>query len=110
MLARLKAKLFCERTTLDILGSKLSKFDVSLLPRCRRARSSERTVLLVDADAHSIEEIQKAMNQLKGRVAMGGKVEAKLFAPPARAGNKKWGRLLSEPDVSFVPVLRSDSS
>lgn len=93
----------CGKSRRLYIDSKFRKFDVPFL--CR-ARSSERTVLLVDADTHCIEDIKHVLSRLRDE---GGAVETRLFGPPARVTNKKWSQLLQEPDITFRPVLRSEN-
>ena len=59
--------------------------------------------LLVDADVHSIESIEAAINVLSKN---GSKVQAHVFTQPGRNKNKKWQKLLQRPHVHFHPVPR----
>ena len=73
----------------------------------RRLRlSAKRTELLVDADAHGIDEIQKAIHTLEK--SKGRPVVTTLFAPPERQKNKKWKQFMEEHGVKFQAVARGD--
>ncbi|CAE7406142.1 unnamed protein product [Symbiodinium sp. CCMP2592] len=60
--------------------------------------------LLVDADSHGIDMIQRAigiLQQEKGRL-----VQTRIYASPARAENSKWKRFFDEQGVLFHPIPR----
>ena len=71
--------------------------------RVVRSSKSATVELLVDADAHSIDEIKEAIQLLEKQR---GPVRARVFAPPGRSQNKKWARFLKEPGVSFEQAGR----
>ena len=72
--------------------------------RTRLTRLTASTELLVDADAHGIDEIRQAISLLNERDSP---VQTTLFAPPRRVENKRWSDFVKEPGVVFVPVPRS---
>ncbi|CAE7346857.1 unnamed protein product [Symbiodinium sp. CCMP2592] len=59
------------------------------------------TKLLVDADAHSVEDVEDAIKQLE---QTGTRVHTTVFAPPSRDKQKNWMQLLQRPTVTFRPV------
>ncbi|CAK9090416.1 unnamed protein product [Durusdinium trenchii] len=76
--------------------------EVGIFTQSKTTMNPGRTELLVDADAHSIQDIQQAIHILAER----GRVHTTVFGPPGREASKKWGRLINEADVKFQPVCR----
>ena len=67
--------------------------------------AGKRTELLVDADTHSINIVQKAISLLKedGQV-----VNTTIYAPKQRKQNKKWYHFVQKSDMGFRAVKRED--
>ncbi|CAE7538600.1 unnamed protein product [Symbiodinium sp. CCMP2592] len=84
--------------------------------RCKRKATPSRdmgatrylgaTRLLVDADSHSIEQIEDVITQLE---KSGRKVHTTVFAPPGRDDNKRWSQFLQDPRITLQPVERNSS-
>ncbi|CAJ1453175.1 unnamed protein product [Effrenium voratum] len=70
----------------------------------RALSASARSELIVDADAHSISEIQEAISWLQQHSGM--HVGISVFAAPGRSENRKWEEFMRTPDVTFQPVPR----
>ena len=71
--------------------------------RVVRSSKSATVELLVDADAHGIDEIKEAIQLLEKQ---GGPVRARVFAPPGRSQNKRWAELFKMPGISFHAASR----
>ncbi|CAE7486073.1 unnamed protein product [Symbiodinium sp. CCMP2456] len=80
--------------------------------RCKRTASSSpvsgsgATRLLVDADIHSVEEIEDVINQLEKTCK---DVYTTVFAEPRRTDHKKWNNFFQRRRVTFHPVERNSS-
>ena len=73
---------------------------------CRSARRATKwTHLLVDADCHSIDDIQFEISRLEqGREA----IRTTLFAEPGRLRNRSWAQFCDTPRIRFCAVPRAD--
>ena len=70
---------------------------------CLQSLRQGSAEILVDADVHSIESIEAAINVLRKD---GSQVQAHVFTQPGRDKNKKWQKLLQRPSVHFHAVPR----
>ncbi|CAE7538587.1 unnamed protein product [Symbiodinium sp. CCMP2592] len=78
--------------------------------RCKRKPSSSpvsgSTRLLVDADIHSVEEIEDVIKELEKTCRA---VYTTVFAEPRRIENKRWDQLFQRRRIMFQPVERNSS-